>query len=327
MAIYGFSGGNNLMNARLKRLEDNAPYLLRGGVYADSVSNFRPVNKTAVVDGNIDLAQGVVPGGSIPPLAVNSPFAIAKDTTNSQATIYWDGTNGSSVPVVHRADGSLAAVPPNSQLVTGLTASHWYGFLPYWANSNTCGLGWSQGDVGTPQILFEGGTGTSFTATATAAAQAAALQTQNMQGHEPLTSGFATFQMPASGTSSGGAGGGGGIGRCVMLGTDIEPLGEITARDMTITCFRETDWFRVETKSGKALNCTGNHPLYHADNGKVEAQVLKSGDWLIADLGMDKITEIHPFKRLCTKQQVSMRYGHLFWANGLLSSNVKLAEA
>lgn len=321
--IYSLSSPNGFIQSRLQRLEDIAPQLLRGGRYAASNSQFSPVLKDAVTNGVIDLASGVVTAGSIPPLAVNSPFAIVRDTTNTKATIYWDGTNGSAVPLVHRADGTITAVPPNSQVITGLVASTWYGFLPFWSQSSLCGIGFAQGDSGSPLYLFAGGTGASFIATASAATQALALQKQNMQGHEPLTAGFATFQMPAAGTSSGGAGGGGSIGRCVMMGTDIDPLGEIDANDMIQTLFPETEWFHLEAQGKKPINCTFNHPLYHADNGKVEAHKFKAGDWAITDSGMAKVTEIYPFKRKCTKVQTAMRYGHLYWANGWLSSNVK----
>jgi hypothetical protein len=325
MALYSFDTKNSLLQARLGRLEDIAPYLLSGTTYAKSQSSFTPVATSVVTNGVVNLTNsGVVPGGSIPPLSVNSPFVIVADTANTKATIYWDGTNGSRVPVINRANGTLIAVPANNAVVTGLVASTWYGFLPFWSASSLCGIGFAQGDSGSPLYLFAGGTGASFSATASAAAQSIAIQSQNMQGREPLTSGFATFQMPAAGSTSGSAGGGGSTGRCVMNGTEIEPLGEIDANDMTQTIFPETDWFHIEGRRSKSLNCTFNHPLYHADNGKLEAEKLKVGDWAITAIGMDKITEITQFKRRCTKIQTAMRYGHLYWANGWLSSNVKL---
>lgn len=320
--MWDWSSGKTDLGVRISRLENSAPYILRGGGIAATVSPYTSVPAAAINSGAIDLSStGVQTVGSVPPFVNVSGFAATATTTS--ITWYWDGTNSSKVIVINRADKTQFTVPPSSIAITNLTANTWYGFLPFWTPSNVCGIGWMQGDSGTPQIAFAGGTGASFAAAASAYTLAQSNALQNSQGREALSTSFMTFQTPAAGTSSGSASGGGAAGRCVMLGTEIDPLGEIAPGDWRNIHEPCQDWWRIETKRGKGLNCTPNHPIYDADNGKKEASEFKTGDWIITDIGMEKIVSSHRFMRMCTKVHTQMKYGHLYWANGFLSSNAK----
>lgn len=310
----------DLTRFRLQRLEQAVPYLIGGGQFAGNrFATLSSVSVNAVADGLIDLTNpsGIITIGAIPPSVTESGFAATATTTSIHW--YWDATNASIILVIRRTDGTRFTVPASNLNITGLTANTWYGFLPYWLHDNACNVGWVQGTVGTPQIAHPGGTGVAFVYAGTASAQADALAQQLLQGREQLSSGWLTFRTPAAGTSSGGGGYEGG-GDCVMSGTEIEALGDFPIEQAILP---ETDWWRIIGKSRRSLNSTHNHPLYNADSGKVRADSFKVGQWAISQFGEDKIVESFPFKRTCTKRKVMMKHGHLFWANGYLSHNVK----
>src|SRR5678815_501061 len=109
-------------NVRIARLERNAPYQLRGGGFA--ATRFSMLNTDGIVDGKLNLA---VPGaidfqGILAPNVVDGKFTISSPS-DSTATIFWDGTNSSRVPVIRRADQTTSTVPANNLTITGLTAS------------------------------------------------------------------------------------------------------------------------------------------------------------------------------------------------------------
>jgi hypothetical protein len=320
MSLYSFS--TDTMLSRIARLEDSVPLLINGGTFAaNRYATQTSVPLAAVSNGLIDLTgTGIQTIGSIPPSVNTSGFAATATTTS--ITWYWDGTNASSVIVLKRADKTQRVIPANSITVNSLSANTWYGFLPYWTEANTCGVGWIPGDSGVPLIAFAGGTGASFVPTATSAALTNAAIAQLFQGREQLSSGFMTFKTPAAGTSGGAASGGGdpGSGACVMVGTDIETLGDL---EYASKMFKQSEWRRLLVSSGKSINCTPDHPLYEPERGRQKAECFKRGDWIITELGEQKIVDAGSFRRVCTKVKVEMPVGHLFWANGFLSHNSK----
>lgn len=307
--VYTFDSNQDL-TTRVTRLERGRQYFRAGSIVIPS-GNYAAV-PTTLIDANnkIALVSGISPAGNIAPFGRVGNFAFT--ATSTSITMYWDGTNGSDKLSLIRADNSAVQITPSNITVTGLTPSTSYGFLPFWSTFNDCGIGFVVGDSGTPAFAFS-----------TAAQTVQNLTLQSLQGREALSSTYITFSTPASGSSSGG--GGGGI-HCVMLGTHISPLGE--GKNYSTTHYRHTDWINLASEDyPRTLNCTPEHPVYHADKGKITAEKLKVGDWLITDNGEVKLSEVRMFYRDCTKMEVSMPCGHLFYANGFMSHNVKLQLA
>lgn len=305
---------------RLQRLAASVPLLVGDGQFAgDRFATLSSVAADAVNNGLIDLSNpsGIITVGAIPPSVNEAGFACT--CTDTTMTWFYDGTNSSHVLVIRRTDGTRQTVPAGSIAITGLTASTWYGFLPFWTNYNQCNVGWVQGTAGTPMIAFPGGTGASFVFAGTATSQADAIAMQLLQGREQLTTGFMTFKTTAGGSGGGGGGGGGG-GYCVMRGTYIETLKDQPYRSILKP---ETKWWHLVTKRGHSLYCTPNHSLYHPERGRVRADSLN--DWCITDYGEDKIVVSEPHIRCCVKELVEMPEGHLYHANHFLSHNSKAA--
>lgn len=314
------------LGARVARIEKITPYLLGGGNLAPS--DFSVIDSVGVIDGKLNLGNpgGISFKGILSPNVIDGQFAVAKPNDNS-AVIYWDGTNTSRVFLVRRPDsqgqglnGTSTTIPGNNITITGLTHDLTYQVLPYWSPFNQCGIGFAPGTVGTPKIAFLS------TDTDTIFAQGKAVQ--SLAGREPL--GNVSWTMPASG-GSGGAGPpvtppARQPGTCVMLGTNLKPLGN---EEIETQNYRQTDWVRIETEPGgiftNGLNCTPNHPLYDSERGKVEASFfLGKHRWIITDHGEQKITNTTQFIKDCTKVQAKMKSGHIFFANGYMSHNIKL---
>jgi hypothetical protein len=304
-----YSPENRDMDVRLRRLERGRQTLRRGNLVSPS-SNYSLIPSDVLVDGRVDLTgdAGFDPKGAISPFGIVGNFGFS--ATDTSISIYWDGTNTSNIISLIRANGEVVRIPTGSKTITGLTASTPYAFLPYWSVFNDCGIGWIVGDAGSPQFAFTA-----------AAMDTYAVSKQSRLGREQLSPGFITFSTAApAGTIAPGPATGGGS-RCVMLGTDIEPLGNA---EYTTKHYPQSDWIRILAAGNpRMLNCTPDHRLYHADKGKIRADEFVVDDWIITEHGEKKIVELEPFTRVCTKVEVVMQRGHLFWANGFMSHNVK----
>jgi hypothetical protein len=316
MGMYDFK--TDITNFRLQRLEGAVPYLIGDGSFAaNRYATLSSLSTDAVTNGLIDLSNssGLITVGAIPPSVSESGFAAT--FTDTTVTWYWDGTNSSTVLVIRRTDGTRQTIPGGSITITGLTASTWYGFLPFWSPANGCNIGWVQGTAGTPQIAFPGGTGASFVNAATKSAQSDALAQQLLQGREQLSAGIMTIKTAAGGGSgSGGATGGGSA--CIMRGTHVATLQDLP---YSSKLYPQNEWWQLVTRRGKSLYCTPNHSLYHPERGRVRADSLT--DWVVTDFGEEKIEVSEPHIRCCVKEQVLMPEGHLYYANGFLSHNMK----
>jgi len=326
LGVYRMSGGSTLSGdpsnliARVSRLEDTAPFAIRGNTFAgQGRSKFLPIDSAGVVGGKLNLAvTGAINfKGILAPNVIDGQFTVASPS-DSTATLYWDGTNSSRVLVIRRADGTTSTVPPNNITITGLTHDVQYEVLPFWVPFNACGLGFSPGTVGTPLIAF------ASTDSDTTVAQGIA--NQSLAGREPL--GVISWTQPASGGTSG-AGNPSDPpsrqpGTCVRLGTHIEVLGSHGKSDVQEFIHPQEKWVHLETDHGLVLECTPNHMLYHEEHGKMEAQLLKEGDNVITRFGVQMLVKSYPFIHGCSKVEVKMKFGHLFWANGFLSHNNKL---
>lgn len=253
--------------------------------------------------------------GSVAPTTNRSGFAYT--ATDHSISWFWDNTNGSMRIVLHRADKSVFVIPITGSglTISGLTASTTYNFLPFWSPLQGCTVGWVLGTVGTPQIAF-----TVANTTDNVIAPQAIIQ-QNYQDREPITAGFMSAATAAGGGSGGGGGGGGGTGgRCVMAGTDIETLGAI---EYQCEVHPESNWLKITVIDGRHLACTVDHPLFESTMGRIEAQQVHVGDLLIMDNGERAVASVEPLMRVCSKWEVKMPDGHLYWANGFLSHNQK----
>ena len=332
-AIYKMGGQPGMtqqdldnLGARVARMERITPYLLGGGSLARSA--FSPIDSAGVVDGKLNLAvgAGINLEGVMSPNIVNGQFTVASPSSTT-ATIYWDGTNSSRVIKIRRPDlqgtglSTISVTVPQSNItISGLTASTQYQVFPYYSPGNGCGIGFSSGNHGTPQIAFA--------AADTDASVANGRSTSTILGREPL--GNVSWTQPAGGGSTP-AGNPVSppvrqVGTCVMLNTHIKTLGGF---EYETANYRQTDWIRIETEPGgvftRGLNCTPNHPLYDSEVGRVDASFFVGKNrWILTENGEEKITNTTQFIRDCTKVQIKMSSGHIFFANGFMSHNIKL---
>jgi hypothetical protein len=307
------------LSSRLARVESVVPYLTGGGKTVST--KFSVLDSGGVIGGKLNLAtpSSIHFAGIMAPSVVDGALTIGSSSTTT-AQIFYDGANSSRVILIRRADGTVSTIPPNNVSITGLTAGATYQAFSYWSPFNQCALGWSPGDTGTPLIAF------SSAATATMIYQA--ISNQGQAGREPIAS--VKWTQPSSGSTSPTPPSPSDEpvpGLCVMLGTKIEPLGDIRPDEWQTTNHRWEDWVRIETSNGpfvRGLNCTPNHPLYDSEKGKVEAEFfLGKNRWIITEAGEEKISATTQFIRGCTKVHTEMKRGHLFWANGFLSHNFK----
>jgi hypothetical protein len=312
LPIYPAFSNTNSQAYRLRRLEIGAQRQ-RGGQIQMTVGQYTraPINVLDTANQKIDLTLSTVRKvGSLSPAGNTSGFAYT--STANSITWYWDGTNGSTVIVLNRADGSKQVIPTagSGLTVSGLANTTTYYFLPYWTPNQGCNVSWVFGTIGTPQIAFV------LADTTSVATGNLYLLQQSLQAREQLTGGW----MSATTGSSGGGGGGGSGGHCVMSGTDIQPVGGL---DYMIEVLGETQWMRIVADDGRFLHCTLNHPLYHETGGKMQAELFKVGDGIITDHGIRYVEAMDQFQRKCSKYKVMMPKGHLYYANGFLSHNLK----
>ena len=319
----GFSVTPPQRGGRVQRLEKGSQRMQRGqfrptsGTYARLPSSLLtsigdPVQVISISNPGVRLQGGASVTGNTQGFAYTA--------TATSITWYWDGTNNSRVPVIQRGDGTRFTVPTSGSglTVSGLIASTTYYFLPFWNVNSQCNIGWVEGTQGSPQIAFLASD------TTDPVNGPFYLMEQTAQSNEPLSTAYMTAVTPASGSTSGtGAGGGGsGIHGCVMAGTDIQAVGDLP---YSIEVHSENEWIHLRIADGRDLYCTYNHPLYHTLRGRTPADALCEGDYVITDKGEQELVTVEFKRRVCSKHKVIMSKGHLFWANGLLSHNVKPA--
>lgn len=189
-----------MLNARLNRVEGAIPYI-RGArqvfsgsaVKAPSSSGVNPIANSSSASGTISPTSGLQAVGNVFPPVVQGQFGFS--ATPSSITLYWDGTNGSQVFAIKRADGSNYTVPGGSMTITGLSPLTQYGFLPYNKLSSQTQLSFSLGDAGMPQFAFS--------PSASPPLIAQANQNQSMAVNESVTNSFIYFSTPSSGINAG----------------------------------------------------------------------------------------------------------------------------
>ncbi len=200
-------------DARLSRLEAGYPSTVAGEV------TFSPSTLA------VPNTQSVLPSGQVAPTgiqATGSTFAFVVQgnygftSTGSSITIYWDGTNGSKLLAIRRADGSNYSIQAGSMTISGLTPGVKYGFASYVAIAQPDYLSFVQGDAGTPQFAFS--------PSASAAMISEANRTQRLTTNERITEGLIFFTADVGGAgvgdgtytgSNGDSGGGSGVTQIV----------------------------------------------------------------------------------------------------------------
>jgi hypothetical protein len=136
-----------------------------------------------------------------------------------------------------------------------------------------------------------------------------------LDGQYPLTgvSGIKAITSAAAGSGSGS----GGV-TCPIKGTSIIPIGfECLAIDVP-----NKDWITIRTTADFELTASRSHCVV-VDGNKKSLSSLHVGDYVDTTSGSQRIT----YKRMYSEDgialKVEMAEGHTYWANGILSHNMK----
>lgn len=142
--------------------------------------------------------------------ALTTNFGFTCPSTTS-ISLFWDGTNNSTILRVYRDDGTVAGPFPGSQPITGLTANTKYFFYPYFDETLQRVLFVSLPPaVGSPPIAYT-------------MASIAVAQQQLLRGRVVLASDLAVtgITTPAAGNTPATNAGGGGASGGVYLGRGL----------------------------------------------------------------------------------------------------------
>jgi len=181
-------------DARVSRLEAAYPTSIAGRVTFSNSSLAVPATGSVLASGAI-APTGIQATGSTFAFVVQGNFSFTSDGTS--ITIRWDGSNGSKLLAIRRADGSNYSVSAGSMTVGGLTAGVQYGFSPFVAISQPQNLSFVQGDTGTPKFAFSPSAGANLISSAS--------RTQRLTTNERITEGliFFTANIGAPGLGTG----------------------------------------------------------------------------------------------------------------------------
>lgn len=183
---------SNTDNARLSRVEEALPKQVAGRPTFSSSTLAVPGSNTFQSSGNI-APTGITATGSTFAFVVQGNFGFT--STGTAITIYWDGTNGSKLMTIRRADGSSYPIPGGSMTVSGLTSGTAYGFSPFVATAQPSMLSFVQGDSGSPMFAFSPAASPDLVSTAS--------QTQRLTTNESITVGPITFTASPGGSGTG----------------------------------------------------------------------------------------------------------------------------
>lgn len=185
---------SNTDDARLSRLEAAFPATIAGQV-TFSNSTLAVPGAHAVTASGLIAPTGTQATGSTFAFVVQGNFSFTSN--GSSITIFWNGSNGSKLLAIRRADGSNYSVSAGSMTIGGLTAGTQYGFSPFVAISQPQNLSFSQGDAGTPKFAFSPAASPLLISTAS--------RTQRLTTNERITEGliFFTANIGASGLGTG----------------------------------------------------------------------------------------------------------------------------
>lgn len=185
---------SNTDDARLSRLEAGYPTSIAGRVTFSNSTLAVPSTNSVLPSGQV-APTGIQATGSTFAFVVQGNFSFTSD--GSSITIHWDGTNGSKLLAIRRADGSNYSIIAGSMTIGGLSAGVQYGFSSFIAIAQPQHLSFVQGDAGQPQFAFS--------PAATPALISSASRTQRLTTNERITEGLIFFTA-AIGTSGLGTG-------------------------------------------------------------------------------------------------------------------------
>lgn len=130
---------------------------------------------------------------------------------------------------------------------------------------------------------------------------------------------------PGSGGTTGGgsAGGGGDLGGfgalgCPIEGTSIVPLGG----GLDIHFEENSEWIGLLTENDHSLEASKSHLVY-TRRGLVRLEKVTADDYVITEKGESKVALVQTFSKQAKKQVIEVKHGHLYWAGGILSHNLK----
>jgi hypothetical protein len=200
--LFTTTSTDAMTNARISRVEGAIPYIRKAtqvysssSVKAPSSAAVNPQMASSTASGKINPSSGIQTVGSAYPPVISGNFGFT--STANSITIYWDGTNGSNILSLKRADGSNFTVPQGSLMINGLVAGTQYGFMPYSKITSQGNLSFVAGDAGNPQFAFS--------PAAPASMIASANQNQQMAVNEAVTNSF-IYYTTGSGAGLGSAG-------------------------------------------------------------------------------------------------------------------------
>jgi hypothetical protein len=107
-------------------------------------------------------------------------------------------------------------------------------------------------------------------------------------------------------------------GQCVAEGTEIVPLGEAEYKTV-----EHSEWVEIHLADGRSLCAVPDHPVYREDAGRTKMSMVEPGYELLTDKGVVRVESVDYFIKHGRKVVVTMKKGHLYWANGILSHNTK----
>lgn len=185
---------SNTDDARLSRLEAGFPSNIAGRVTFSNSNLAVPSTNSVNASGAI-APTGITATGSTFAFVVQGNFAFTSNGIS--ITIHWDGSNGSKLLAIRRADGSNYSVLAGSMTIGGLTAGVQYGFSSFVSIAQSQHLSFVQGDSGTPAFAFSPAAPSSLISSAS--------RTQRLTTNERITEGlvFFTADIGASGLGTG----------------------------------------------------------------------------------------------------------------------------
>lgn len=185
---------SNTDDARVSRLEAGYPTSIAGRVTFSNSSLAVPASGSVLPSGAI-APTGIRATGSTFAFVVQGNFSFT--SSGDSITIHWDGSNGSKLLAIRRADGSNYSVVAGSMTIGGLTAGTQYGFSSFVAIAQPQSLSFVQGDSGTPKFAFSPSAGDALISSAS--------RTQRLTTNERITEGliFFTANVGASGLGTG----------------------------------------------------------------------------------------------------------------------------
>lgn len=195
--LLTFKNNSSLSNtddARISRLEAGFPASVAGRVTFSNSALAVPATSSVLPSG-IVAPTGIQATGSTFAFVVQGNYSFT--STGTSITIYWDGSNGSKLLAIRRADGSNYSILAGSMTIGGLTAGIQYGFSSFVSIAQPQHLSFVQGDAGQPEFAFSPAADPGLISSAS--------RTQRLTTNERITEGliFFTANVGASGLGTG----------------------------------------------------------------------------------------------------------------------------